>query len=350
MESNRGCFISSILVILASMFIFVGCASATSDVTVPEIQESFGDAQKLAFAEPNQDYLVACDEDDYVTMLDGDECPNQPDPDRLSELEEWLGTRYANDFVRAGIHGRGTSRLEELQHSVRHIYEQDVLPMYVYDYELELIYALNTGNLEEIEMYITLFWNRLALHRIITDLVEEERIYVVGSLHAHVNRMITGFLGIEDAGLGMFDPFSGLVKYAPFCFDCEMYKFAPVMQTYGLYAPQHILDISIEEAAGGVRVALIRMYEPGWVLLSTYIGIVYIEDFGLQVFTLERSFGENDTLIYDEELGYQLVRGEGESLYMFSAVFVDSRRNFGEIENCKETFLDVISELVLSLN
>jgi len=255
-----------------------------------------------------------------------DNCTVQPDQQVLMvALEVWLAEREALDLVRAALFNRGESRVDEIQNSVRHIFEQEVLPMYVYDYEEEMIYALNTANLEEIEMYVNLFWNRLALHRIIHDLDEAGFIKVDGGFHAHVDRLITG----EVNGERVADT-SGLVPFAPFCEDCGTYKIAPILQAYGLYFPQHVLGISIEESDAG-DIILIEMYATGWTILSTYIGMVYVEAFnGLQVFTVEKSFGEN--------------------IYMFSAVFVEGRQNLGEIANCPETFINRISRAVLSLN
>lgn len=206
-----------------------------------------------------------------------------------------LAERPANNPIRGSIFGYGVSRLYEIQYDVRYIFEQNMLPRAVYENKDTLIDLINTSNVDGIEDFIFSNWANGAWLIIISDWME-------------TGQQISGIESVEQ-----------LTKFL----ESKMYE-------YGLSVAQHLLNITVEEVNESTSAVIIEMSEPGWALLSTYIGIVYAETLGLQIFTLERSFDS----------------GEEPQVYMFCAVSVDSRMNFGPIENSKEAFVNAIRDLM----
>jgi len=220
-------------------------------------------------------------------------------PEYVYPLVEWLEGRSVSSFLNAIRFGSST-RAEELQHSTRHTFEQFFLPMIVNELRNVILYAIDTEDIETLELVLNSFWDVLSSRAITTDLLESEK--------------------IEDE--------EDIVQFTPICDDCGLPKWRSLQWIYGLHFSQHFLGITIEELTEGVRIVLLDMAEPG-VLQSTYTAIVYIDGYGLQVFTLERSMAED--------------------IYAFSAVFVDYRTNLGPLENCKEAFIYAITNLILNI-
>jgi len=220
-------------------------------------------------------------------------------PEYLYPLVEWLEDRSVSNIFSV-IRFGSSNRLEELQHSVRHEFEQNFLPFIADELEEELLYAINTDDLDLIEALLNHFWDALVDIVILNDLLDSGRI------------------ANEEE----------ILQFTPICDECGYPKGGALRRVYGLHFSQHFLSIEIEEVTDDIRILVMEMSEPG-ILQSTYIGIAYMQNGqSLQVFTLERSMSEG--------------------IYAFSAIFRDSRTNLGQMENCRETFIQAISNRVLN--
>jgi hypothetical protein len=218
----------------------------------------------------------------------------------IAWLNQWLRTRTSRDTSRVVIFGYGTSFLNEIQHATRYAFEQEILPAFVFEYEDDLIEIINGGDINSLVLYLRDAWEFFAIHSVIRDLVLEE---IVTEL--------------ED-----------FTQFLPICEITGEADEEPVFEAYQINFARHFLDISIVETEAG-NIAVLEMFEPGWTHLSTRIGIAYFDDYGLVVFTLERS--------------------QGEGLYFLSVVEVGERMNLGQIENNRQIFINEIVELVLEL-
>jgi len=205
-----------------------------------------------------------------------------------------LAARPATDATLGILFGYGNSRLNEVQFDTRYFFEQFFLPIASYDAEEEVIELLKESDLEELEDFVMYFWAYIAAFSVIEVLDE------IGDL-----------VGTET----------------------DEYTYDLISERvieYGLSYEQHILDMTIEAVGGGSKALILTMAEPGWAMLSTYIGLVYIESVGLQVYTLERSIGDG--------------------VYMFSRINADeSRETIAPIENNKSGFIRIIEREVQAL-
>jgi len=154
----------------------------------------------------------------------------------------------------AASNGYGNSLLYETQYFVRHFFEQELLPDAIYENSDAVIDILKTSDLAELEQNIWFLWI------VVAATIVEGVLHTLGDLDS------TGSPNDKTAFI-----FSRIIDY-------------------GLEPDNHVLDITIENVAKGGKAAIIKMSEPGWSLLCTYIAIVYVESLGLQIFTLERGY------------------------------------------------------------
>jgi len=164
-----------------------------------------------------------------------------------------LAERPASDSARAAIFGYGNSRLNEVQFDSRYTFEQEVLPQAVYLFVEDLVDLISAKDLDEITNFVHHFWSIVEWYSIAYDLDE------TGQLE-----------GVEDE--------EALVRLV-----------SRLKPDYGLSEAEQILDIAIETLASGVTAVVLDMSDTGWTMLSTFIAIVFVEDLGIAVFTLERS-------------------------------------------------------------
>jgi len=216
----------------------------------------------------------------------------EDDRQRFYDVWLWLEGREANNTDRVLMFRHNNTRREEIQHLSRHLFEQQVLPQDVYYYESFTLDAIETNDLRALGNLFDHLWQRWATNVIRVDLLNDK--------------------GISEEELDLFMPYID-----------DGYRLSLLMlQLYGISALQQIDNITTAELADGTNIVILEMNQTGWLNLSTYIAIVYIDDgFGLQVFTLEKAA----------------------EVYFFSAVHPDSRENLGEIENDLDVFIDVIS-------
>ena len=202
-----------------------------------------------------------------------------------------LATLPARDPVRGDFFGFGDSLVSEMQYTIRYEFEQNWLPAIAYLLEYDVIHFINTRDAEGLVALLVYFWSQL-----VSEVLADE-LYVAGRLPMDVD----------------------LELFIQIIFDGA--------EEYGLMYDYHFIELLMIELDSGAGAAILQMSETGWALLSTYIALVYFEDFGIAVFTLEKSFVED--------------------VYMLSAVFVDSRENFGVIENSREAFITALSYMII---
>lgn len=202
----------------------------------------------------------------------------------------------SRDPQKGALYGYGDDGASELQYNARYMFEQSVLPRTIYEYEEETIYYINTLNAEIMKNNILGIWEVAAAEVIYND----------------------AKLSGEELDLNDMDGFWAVVD-----------ERRPL---YGL-GDEHIVDVSIEAVDSDTNAIIITLMDTDWVLLSTYIGIAYNEEMGLNIFTLERSAD---------------LMGSGTAPYMFCFVNVESRGSFGTIDNDRETFVRSIHSVMNS--
>ena len=199
-----------------------------------------------------------------------------------------LATRPARYPELATVYGYRNTRLDEVQHDARYLFEQDVLPSAVYYFEDDLIDLIKSRDIEEIISFVYFHWGYVAAYVIADDLLD------IGVLNGSET---------EDEIVAIL--LNSLVEYR-------------------LNDTVHVRNVTIENITGGATAIIVEMSDPGWNHVSTFIGIVYDESTGLHVFTLERSFLSE--------------------VFMFCYIDEFVRGAIGPVENNRAAFLNAIRE------
>ena len=209
------------------------------------------------------------------------------------DLSHVLELRPSNDASSGEYYGYGDSRLAEVQYETRSYFERQVLPGSAYEYIDFLASSIVTSDLESIVDFIRTIWEYAAIDVIMYDW----------------------------SNIGKFDD-------ADLDIDQQYEAAKNAVAEYRLTFARHILEVSIEDVAEGTKAAVIKLSEPGWAQLSTYIGIVYDEELGFQMFSIER---DNDD--------------DGSAIYVFCFLFTGAREDVTQIENSVEAFLVAIGKV-----
>jgi len=209
------------------------------------------------------------------------------------DLSHVLELRPAYDPSSGEYYGYGDSRFAEIQYETRYYFERQALPGSVYSYNDLVVSYIALSDLEGLAEFIHTIWEYAAMDVILDD---------------------WSYMGKLDDEAGDVD---------------QLYDAAfNAIPEYRLTPAQHILDIKLEDVAEGTRVAVIEMSEPGWLQLFTYIGIVFDEELGMQVFAIERNVDDDDS-----------------TLYMLCFLYSGSQQYFTETENSEEAFLETLGEI-----
>ncbi|MCL2368288.1 MAG: hypothetical protein FWC72_04770 [Oscillospiraceae bacterium] len=168
----------------------------------------------------------------------------------------------------------------ELQSDARWIFEQRLLPSVVFEFHGEIIDFLNDFDAEGMEMILLWAWEYVA--SVMAEYELGDRI----SLFDNYDERLLDAIGLGD---------------------------------------EHIAEVAIEQLSEDVVGAIVKMLNIDQPQRSTHIGIVYSEDSGLRVFTLEQSFDD---------------------IYVLCFVDVEGRGSFFQIENDRDAFIEAILEVL----
>jgi len=213
------------------------------------------------------------------------------------------------------------TRREEIQHWSRYFFEQIVLPQFVLNFERQILNALNAEDIYRLEDIFDYIWRAWVTDVIASDMYDGGKISTIEELEF----------------------------YMPYCCgDCGFRLSGLVQQLYVLCQLQQIIGVTMAKLADGTNVVILEMKQTDWLNLSTYIGIIYIDtSFELQLFTFEDDAESAGSVYIDGDSWLQVFTLEKDAeSYFFYAIHVDSKENFGEIENNLDAFINAISILV----
>lgn len=201
--------------------------------------------------------------------------------------------RTAKNPNRGLLNGYGNCGIAELQYEARYLFEQGMLPDFIFEHEeiVSLLLALEEpDDIELLSEVIRLAWDLSVATAVMEDLIMR-----------NLEIPETEDLRIEYV-------------------DMRRY-------VYGLGA-DHIVDINLESVGAGTNAIIIELKDTGWSLLSIFIGIAYNETEGLHYFLSERSHN---------------FFGSDVDSYMFCGRFSDgTRTSYFPIDGNREAFIEAI--------
>ena len=201
----------------------------------------------------------------------------------LDTLNQWLDTRSAYNADDVEMFMYGDNRREELQHILREGFEQLILPVLMYQYQEDLYDIISNARTGALLSLLDEYWNFISLQRVREDL------------------RASGIVTTLDEVVELF---------SVICDDCGNPKLFDLVAAYGLRASHHIVELAFIQVGEYGNIAIIRMHDTGWLNISTYVALTFIDNaYGRQVFNLERMDEDSFMIVavhdedYSEDLG-----------------------------------------------
>jgi len=234
--------------------------------------------------------------EETLTTPEPQEIPTPtPELEESSDIDEniveALLTRPVMNPEKGDLYGYGHDGYAELQYEVRYLFEQIALPMTALSIDEVLIELIDNDDSESVEELISTVWENALMVVVAEDF--ESRSEIGGDVETD-----------EDQVLDYIENMRVLCN---------------------LESDENIINIKIEVIDENTTGVFLTLINTGWSHLSTYIAIVYSQTEELAYYTLEKSYTEDDDIIY-----------------YFCYVDMNTRGTLFSIENTQEAFIEAI--------